>query len=76
MIFPTQFEALLVTLMTEEATIHKRNTEDEIFEAFQVLRKEYDVSETTQLKAYEFLCEDDIKLLTFTFYTIMCRHRP
>ena len=31
-----QFEALAVRLLTEEATSHKRNTEDEILAAFQV----------------------------------------
>jgi hypothetical protein len=31
-----QFEALVMRLMTEEATSHKRNTEDEILAAFEV----------------------------------------
>lgn len=31
-----QFEALVLRLMTEEATSHKRNTEDEILAAFEV----------------------------------------
>lgn len=35
---PRQFEALSIRLMTEEATSHKRNTEDEIVAAFEVQR--------------------------------------
>ena len=68
-----QFEALMVRLLTEEASQHKRNSEDEILAAFQALdtdKKGY--LEQVLLLFSGFVSPSTHLLVIVSFPTLLC----